>query len=281
MEVKQTADVIDSHQHFWKYDPKQHAWITDEMRAIRRDFQPADLKVLLDANGVDGCVTVQVDQTEDETLRLLTLANQNDFIKGVVGWIDLRNKNLATRLEYFSTLKTLKGFRHIVQGEGPGFLAQPAFIQGVNMLSKYDFTYDLLVYHHQLAEALTFARQVPETRIVIDHIAKPSIRTGDINAWKESMTAMAELPNVYCKVSGMVTEAQWPGWRYEHLLPYLDVVFEAFGPDRLMYGSDWPVCLVAASYEEQFSVVTKYLRAFPESEKNQVLGENAKRFYKL
>lgn len=272
---------IDSHQHFWKYDPKQHDWITDEMKAIRRDYQPADLKPLLDANAIDGCVTVQVDQTEGETLRLLTLANQNDFIRGVVGWIDLRSGNLASRLEYFSTLKKLKGFRHIVQGEKPGFLAQPAFIRGVQMLRDYSFTYDLLVYHHQLEEALTFARQIPDTPIVIDHIAKPSIRTGDIGAWKQSMTAMAELPNVYCKLSGMVTEAKWPGWTYDDLVPYLDVVFKIFGPARLMYGSDWPVCLVAASYAEQFSVITKYLGAISESEKRQILGENAERFYNL
>ncbi len=272
---------IDSHQHFWKYDPKQHDWITDEMKAIRKDFQPADLKPLLDANSIHGCVTVQVDQTEDETLRLLALANQSEFIKGVVGWIDLRNENLASRLEYFSTLKKLKGFRHIVQGENPGFLAQPAFIRGVQMLNDYRFTYDLLVYHHQLEEALTFARQIPDTRIVIDHIAKPSIRTGDIGAWKQSMTAIAELPNVYCKLSGMVTEAKWPGWTYDDLLPYLDVVFKIFGPGRLLYGSDWPVCLVAATYGEQFSVVTKYISAFSESEKRQILGENAERFYNL
>ncbi|HET9485919.1 MAG TPA: amidohydrolase family protein [Chryseosolibacter sp.] len=273
--------MIDSHQHFWKYDPSRHSWITDDMKAIRRDFQPGDLRPLLKKNHIESCVSVQVDQTEDETLSLLALANQHDFIKGVVGWIDLRNANLESRLEYFSALKKLKGFRHIVQGEKSGFLSQPAFIEGVRKLSKYHFTYDLLVYHHQLGEALSFLKQVPETKIVIDHLAKPAIASMELEQWRRDMRAMAAFPNVYCKVSGMVTEAKWPGWKYDHFVPYLDLVTEAFGASRLMYGSDWPVCLVAASYDEQFSIVRKYFTDFPAQEKKQILGENAKRFYNL
>ena len=273
--------MIDSHQHFWKYDPVRHAWISDDMKVIRRDFQPADLKPLLERNGFDGCVVVQVDQTEDETLQLLTLANQHDFIKGVVGWIDLRNENLESRLEYFSGLKKLKGFRHIVQGEKPGFLLQPSFINGVRMLQQFELTYDLLIYHYQLPEAVDFLKQVPDTKVVIDHIAKPSISTSQINDWKINMALVAGFPNVYCKVSGMMTEAKWPGWKYDDFAPYLDVVFDVFGADRLMYGSDWPVCLVAASYKEQLSIVLNYLETFSTSEKKRILGENAKRFYNL
>jgi len=272
---------IDSHQHFWTYNPTRHAWIDEQMKAIRRDFQPHDLKPLLDKNGFDGCVAVQVDQTEEETLQLLALANQHDFIKGVVGWIDLRNKDLASRLEYFSRLKKLKGFRHIVQGEKPGFLLQPSFAEGVRLLNRFGFTYDLLIYHHQLPEAVDFLKAVPDTRIVVDHIAKPSIRTKEISEWKKNMAALAGFPNVYCKVSGMVTEAHWPGWTYDDMVPYLDVVFEVFGTRRLMYGSDWPVCLVAATYDEQFSILSDYLRSFSTSEKNGILGENAERFYNL
>lgn len=273
--------TIDAHQHFWKYDPGRHSWITDDMKAIRRDFQPEDLQPLLEMNDIEGCVVVQVDQTEDETLALLSLANQHDFIKGVVGWIDLRNPNLDSRLQYFSSLKKLKGFRHIVQGEKPGFLLQRDFIEGVRQLARYDFSYDLLIYHHQLEEALEFVRQVPETRIVIDHLAKPSIATQNRKQWDIHMRAMAEAPNISCKVSGMVTEARWPGWKYEDFVPYLDGVMNAFGTGRLMYGSDWPVCLVAATYHEQLLIVKRYLQKFSALEKNQILGENAERFYNL
>lgn len=273
--------MIDAHQHFWKYHPDKHAWISEEMRVIRKDFQPPDLKPLLEKNQIGGCVVVQVDQTEDETLQLLSLANQYDFIKGVVGWIDLRNNDLASRLEYFSTLKKLKGFRHIVQGEKAGFLLQPDFVRGVQMLARFGFTYDLLVYHHQLAEALAFVKQVPDTAIVIDHLAKPAIAAGEMGAWAAHMTAIAKFPNVYCKVSGMVTEAHWQDWQYEDLSPYLDEVFNAFGMDRLMYGSDWPVCLVAASYDQQFAVITRYLEEFSPSEREKILGGNAETFYNI
>lgn len=273
--------MIDAHQHFWKYDATRHGWISDEMKAIRRDFQPADLKPLLDKHGIAGCVAVQVDQTEDETLALLTLANQHDFIKGVVGWIDLRNENLESRLEYFSALKKLKGFRHIVQGEKPGFLAQKSIIKGVQRLHAHQFTYDLLIYHHQLEEALAFVRVVPETRIIVDHIAKPAISTGAVSEWEKHMRVLAKYPNIYCKVSGMVTEAEWPGWKYEDFVPYLNIVTEAFGTDRLVYGSDWPVCLVAAGYDQQFSIIQKYFSSFSEHEKKKILGENAERFYNL
>lgn len=273
--------MIDAHHHFWKYEPSRHAWITDDMRAIRRDFQPGDLKPLLDKQHIEGSVVVQVDQTEDETLALLSLANQHDFIRGVVGWIDLRNENLHSRLEYFSSLKKLKGFRHIVQGEQPGFLRQPEFIKGVRQLADYHFTYDLLIYHHQMEEAVAFVRQVPNTPIVIDHIAKPSIATGERRQWETQMRELAAFSNVCCKVSGMVTEAKWSGWQYEDFVPYLEVVADAFGPRRLLYGSDWPVCLLAASYDEQFSIVRKYFNGFAASEKKAIFGENAKRFYNL
>ncbi len=272
---------IDSHHHFWNYDANRHAWITDEMEVIRRDFRPGDLAPLLAQHGIDGCVTVQVDQTEEETKNLIADADQHKFIAGVVGWIDLRADNLESRLEHFSAYPKLKGFRHIVQGEGPGFLEQPSFIEGVSKLEKFGFSYDLLIYHHQLSEALTFVGALKSARIVIDHIAKPSIRTGDIDTWRKHMSAIAKHPNVYCKVSGMVTEAKWPGWKYEDFVPYLDTVVDVFGVDRLLYGSDWPVCLVAASYDQQFSIVKDYFQSFTETEKEKIFGANAVSFYKL
>ncbi len=272
---------IDSHQHFWKYDPIQHAWISDDMKVIRQDFGPDNLAPLLKQHGIDGCVTVQVDQTEEETGILIAHAEERDFIAGVVGWIDLRASNLESRLEHFSEFRHLKGFRHIVQGEAPGFLGQRSFIDGVGKLHKFNYCYDLLIYHHQLAEALTFVDEVADTPIVIDHIAKPSIRTGDIATWRNQIRAIAKYPNVHCKVSGMVTEAKWPGWGYDDFVPYLDTVVEAFGADRLLYGSDWPVCLVAASYDQQFSIIQDYFKSFSQTEKENIFGGNAVRFYKL
>jgi L-fuconolactonase len=251
------------------------------MKAIRRDFLPEHLQPLLQRHNIDGSVVVQVDQTEDETLSLLSMTNHHDFIKGVVGWIDLRNPDVDSRLAYFSSLKKLKGFRHIVQAERPRFLLQADFIRGVQRLARYGFTYDLLVYHHQLEDALEFVRQTPETKIVIDHLAKPSIAAQDRKQWEIHMRGMAEFPNVYCKVSGMVTEARWREWKYKDFVPYLDGVTNAFGTGRLMYGSDWPVCLVAATYEQQLSIVQEYLKAFSAAEKNQILGGNAERFYNL
>jgi len=273
--------VIDAHHHFWQFDAARHAWITPEMQAIRKDFLPDDLKPVLAANNVDACVTVQVDQTEQETELLVALAAEHEFMAGVVGWVDLRAKNLRERLEHFRSFPKLKGFRHIVQGEPAGFLLQKEFIEGVRLLQRYGFTYDLLIYHHQLGDALQFVREVPEVRIVVDHIAKPSIRTGEKTTWELNMAALATFRNVYCKVSGMVTEADWKTWKPGDFYPYLDEVVEAFGTDRLMYGSDWPVCLVAASYEQQLYIIQTYFSKFSEAEKRAVMGENAGRFYNL
>jgi L-fuconolactonase len=273
--------TIDAHQHFWHYDTARHAWIDDDMRSIRRDFMPQHLAPLLQQNNIDACVSVQADQTEAETMLLLSLADQYDFIKGVVGWVDLRAANLEARLQYFSQFKKLKGFRHIVQGEPKGFLANAQFIAGVKTLARYNFTYDLLIYHHQLEEALHFVRQVPEVKIVVDHIAKPSIKTKEKTHWELNMAALATFANVHCKVSGMVTEADWKQWKEEDFTPYLDEVFEVFGAHRIMYGSDWPVCLVAATYEQQLSIVRQYVSTLTESEKKGVFGENAKTFYNI
>jgi L-fuconolactonase len=273
--------TIDSHQHFWKYNPVNHGWINEEMTGIRRNFLPDQLEPLLRDHHIDGCVTVQVDQTEDETAFMLSLADQHDFIKGVVGWVDLRAPDLEERLQHFRQFTRLKGFRHIVQGEPKGFLADRRFIEGVKKLARHNFTYDLLIYHHQLEEALAFVKHVPDVKIVVDHIAKPSIRTGEKTHWELNMAALATFGNVHCKISGMVTEANWAHWAQDDFNPYLDEVFETFGVARVMYGSDWPVCLVAASYGEQLTIVQQYISGLSASEKRLVLGENAKTFYNL
>ncbi|HEY9005824.1 MAG TPA: amidohydrolase family protein [Ohtaekwangia sp.] len=273
--------MIDSHQHFWKYSPVKDAWIADDMRVIQRDFFPEDLAPILAANNIDGCVAVQADQSEAETHFLLELAGQHDFIKGVVGWVDLRADNLTERLAYFSQYKKLKGFRHIVQGEPAGFMLDPKFIKGVKALSSFHYTYDLLLYHYQLEEALQFVEQVPDVKIVVDHIAKPSIRTKEKTKWELNMAALSTFENVYCKVSGMVTEADWKNWKKEDFFPYLDELQETFGVHRLLYGSDWPVCLVAGTYEQQLSIVQSYFSTFSNDENNLVMGENARKFYNL
>jgi L-fuconolactonase len=198
-----------------------------------------------------------------------------------VGWIDLRADGLEERLQHFRQFPKLKGFRHIVQEEPKGFLLDQKFINGVKKLGAFQFTYDLLIYHHQLEEALAFVHQVGDVKIVVDHIAKPSIRTGEKTHWELNMAALATFPNVYCKLSGMVTEANVVSWKPEDFDPYMDEVFEAFGTERIMYGSDWPVCLVAATYEEQLSIVRDYVTRLYPSEKQKVFGENAKRFYNL
>lgn len=271
---------IDAHQHFWIYNRERDGWITDEMQVIQRNFLPADLKPVLQQQRIDGCVAVQADQSETETQFLIEHAKQNSFIKGVVGWVDLKADNLETRLEFFQSSPVVKGFRHVIQGEGAGFMLHPKFIQGVKALHKYNLTYDILIKEPQLEEAFEFVKQLPDQKLVIDHIAKPKVGN-DITYWRKYISAIAQHKNVYCKLSGMVTEANWKAWHADDFKPYLDTIFDVFGSNRVMYGSDWPVCLVAASYEQQLKVVVDYIQSFTESEKQAIMGENAIRFYNL
>ena len=272
---------IDAHQHFWHYNPVRDAWITDEMDVIRRDFLPDDLLPHLKKNAIDGSVAIQADQSEEETRFLIALAREADFIKGVVGWIDLKAETLKERLEHVASIKQVKGFRHIVQAEPDGFLSDPSFVAGVKMLGPFNYSYDLLIYPHQLIEAVSFVREIPETRIILDHLAKPAIKTGGLKEWGVNIRRLAAYENVACKISGMVTEADWQGWTEEDFYPYLDILLETFGTKRLLYGSDWPVCLVAASYDQQLSIVESYLSQLSERERNDMMGENAVRIYQL
>ena len=272
---------IDSHQHFWKYNPIAHSWINDEMSVIRKDFLPDDLLPILQQNNMAGCVAVQADQSEKETDFLIDLAVQNTFIKAIVGWVDLRSENIRERLAHYQQYPVLKGFRHILQGEEPSFMLQPDFLRGINALKDFGFTYDILVFPKHLSAAIELVQKFPEQPFVIDHIAKPLIKEGSIDEWKKGIQAIAQFPNVYCKVSGMVTEADWQNWTKEDFIPYLDTVTESFGINRLMYGSDWPVCLVAASYEKMISIVQDYYSSFSTSEQQLIMGGNAARFYHL
>jgi L-fuconolactonase len=273
--------IIDTHQHFWNYDATRHEWINEEMRAIRKNFLPEQLAPILKENKVDGCVSVQVDQTTEETDFLLALAKEHSFIKGVVGWVDLRASNLEDTLENYRDAKALKGFRHIIQGQAAGFMLQPNLIQGLKKLATRNYTYDLLIYAHQLKEANEFIKQVTELPIVIDHVAKPNIKDSEMEDWKKEITSLAKYPNVYCKISGMATEANWETWTMAGLQPYLDTVVETFGTERIMFGSDWPVCLVASSYAKWLNGVQNYFNTFSSTEQEAIFAGNAIKFYKL
>jgi L-fuconolactonase len=273
---------IDAHQHFWIYDSSQYAWIDDSMASLRRNFLPTDLKPELDQAVFQGCVAVQARQTIEETNWLLRLASESPFILGVVGWLDLRSPNLQSELQAFANQSKLVGVRHIVQSEPDDrFLLQPEFHRGVSMLEEYDLTYDILIYEKHLRVAVEFVKQFPKQRFVLDHLAKPRIKEESIHPWAKEIRELAVFPNVYCKLSGLVTEADWQNWRAEQLSPYLDVAMECFGPDRLMIGSDWPVCTVAAPYSRVMDTIKKYLERFPAEVREKVLGENARNFYKL
>ncbi|WP_162054572.1 amidohydrolase family protein [Pontibacter pamirensis] len=273
---------VDAHQHFWKFDPVRDSWITDDMASIRRDFGPEDLQPLLQQHGFDGCVAVQADQSEAENEFLLTYADTYDFIKGVVGWVDLRAANVQERLEHFAQFRKLKGFRHVLQGEPDrALMLQPDFKRGISQLSRFGFTYDILIFPDQLRYAKELVAAFPEQPFVTDHLAKPNIKSQEMETWASDMKAIAAHENVHCKLSGMVTEADWRHWKKEDFSPYLDVVTEAFGTNRIMYGSDWPVCLVAARYEDVLSIVEDYFLAFSHTEQAAFFGGNASRFYKL
>jgi len=272
---------IDSHQHFWKYNSVRDSWITNDMQVIQKDFYPVNLEPLLLEGKFDGCVSVQADQSETETNFLIELAEENSFIKGVVGWVDLLSRSIEDRLTHFSKQSKLKGVRHVVQGEPAGFLMQKEFLRGIKTLEKFNLTYDILIKEHQLEEAICFVNQFPNQKFVVDHIAKPQIGKVGKREWEMRMAGLAEFQNVYCKLSGMVTEANWENWKHQDFTPYLDSVFESFGARRVMYGSDWPVCLVASSYHDQLDIVERYISDFSEAEKQAIMGENAIRFYNL
>jgi len=272
---------IDAHQHFWIFDPVRDAWIDDTMSVIRRDFLPEHLQPLLSENNVDGCVAVQADQSEAETAFLLTLAAKNEFIKGVVGWVDLRKENVDKRLAHYAKNPLFKGVRHIAQGEADDFLLRADVQRGIGFLAEYGLTYDLLVFARQLPAAIKLVSAFPQQKFVLDHLAKPQISKGLDKAWQANIIALAAHPNVYCKLSGMVTETDNFQWKQSDFIPYLDVIINSFGTDRVLYGSDWPVCLLAADYRAQLNILQAYISGFYESDQSKIMGGNAISFYDL
>lgn len=272
---------IDAHNHFWNYDAVKHSWIDGTMAAIQHSFLPQQFEKILVDNGIDGCVAVQVEQNAEENNFLLALADENLFIKAVVGWVDLTANDLSEQLQQLSHYKKLKGFRHIAQAEANDFLSAKAIINGVSKLAQYNFTYDILVFPNQLPAAIELVKACPNQKFVLDHLAKPYIKTGEIQQWKKDITQLAQLDNVSCKLSGMVTEADWKDWKTNDFYPYLDVAFETFGTSRLLYGSDWPVCLLAADYQKVKNILETYTHTLSTTEQQQFWGNNAIDFYNI
>jgi len=273
---------LDAHQHFWKYSRADYGWINDDMAGLRRDFLPQDLQPLLAANGFDGSIAVQARQSLEETRWLLELASHNDIIRGVVGWVDLCSPDLAAQLHQFAQNSKLVGVRHVVQDEpDDDFMLHPDFRRGISRLSEYGLAFDILIFPRQLPAAQKLVREFPDQRFVLDHIAKPLIAEGRIQPWDREIRELAKSQNVYCKLSGMVTEARWHDWEPQDFRPYLDVVLNTFSPHRLMIGSDWPVCTASAPYGRTIALVRDYIAALTSDEQQLILGENCARFYRV
>jgi L-fuconolactonase len=273
---------LDSHQHFWKYDPAQYPWMTEKLARLRRDYLPDDLEPLLKGAGLDGCVAVQARQTLEESRWLLSLAEKFTFIKGVVGWVDLRSDRVEEDLAELAKHSAFVGVRHVAQDEpDDNFLVRPDFLRGIAKLKQFDLAYDILIFPRQLPAAIELARKFPEQRFVLDHIAKPPIAEGTLEPWRARILELAQAPNVMCKISGLVTEANWTAWKPADFDLYLDIVGEAFGPNRLMYGSDWPVCLLAAEYTAVFALAKQWADRNAPAATAKIFGENCAAFYKI
>jgi L-fucono-1,5-lactonase len=273
---------VDTHQHFWRYTPEQYPWIDASMSVLRRDFLPEELKVELTRAGVDGSIAVQAQHSLEETRWLLDLAEREPMILGVIGWVDLRSADVKLQLNQLAQSPKLLGIRHIVQAEPDDhFLLQPEFLRGVSVLEEFGLSYDILIYPRHLPIATEFVKHFPRQRFVLDHLAKPFIKKRQLQPWESDIRALAENSNVFCKLSGMVTESDWRIWMPSDVFPYVDVMFDAFGPERLMIGSDWPVCTLAGSYAQVMNIVLNYLERFPDTIRDAVLGGNAEKFWNL
>jgi L-fuconolactonase len=276
------AEKIDAHHHLWQYNAAEYGWLDDDMRALRRDFLPKDLSAELAAGGIDGSVAVQARQTLDETRWLLDMADQCDAIRGVVGWAPIAGEDFPGVMEEFEHRTKLKGLRHVIQGEpDENYILRADFNSGILAMQGSGLVYDILIYERHLPQTIEFVDEYPDQIFVLDHIAKPRIGAGIIEPWAENLRELALRQNVWCKVSGLVTEADWKSWTPETLRPYLDVVVDAFGVGRLMAGSDWPVCLVATQYAQWFEVLRTYFAGFSESERDAIFGGTAMDVYQL
>jgi len=282
MDKRKSSFRIDAHQHFWVYNQEEYKWIDESMVKLRRNFLPSHLNRELKRNGIDFCVTVQARQTLQETKWLLELSQNNPFIKGVVGWIDLKNNSVRQDLEKFAAYKKFKGVRHLLQDEDDDrYMLQPDFKKGLSQLKKFDLTYDILIYPRHIKYACTLVYEFPHQKFIVDHLVKPLIKEGKIELWKKDIRKLAKADNVFCKLSGMVTEANWNSWKQEDFIPYMETLLEVFGPNRLLFGSDWPVCTVAAKYEQVLGIVTNFISSLSQAEQAHIMGQNAIDFYNL
>jgi L-fuconolactonase len=273
---------IDAHQHFWRYTAAEYGWINEQMAFLRSDFLPRDLKRLLDDNGFEGSIAVQARQSLEETRWLLELAEENNFIQGVVGWVDLCSTQLRGQLEELASHKKLVGVRHVLQDEPDDhFMTRPEFKRGIAQLAEFGFAYDLLLHPRHLPVAAQLVQGFPAQTFVLDHLAKPGIADGTLEPWRRDIRELAKFPNVSCKLSGMVTEARWKQWKQDDFRRYLDVVLESFGPSRLMVGSDWPVCTLSADYAHAVGIVFEFLQKLTKTEREGILGGNCARIYRI
>ena len=273
--------VIDSHVHFWKYDKGEYAWIDKTMKILQKNYLPTELEPTLRRNGVDGCIAVQAIASEVETRFLAELAGTHPIIRGVVGWADLRSPDIENKLAEIKAYSPVVGIRHIVQSEPDDFLYDERFRAGISLLSSFGYTYDILIFPRQLKAAVDLVRMFPDQQFILDHGAKPVIRDKEMDEWRKGVTDLALYPNVTCKLSGLITEARWKEWSPAEFYPYLDVLFEAFGTDRLMFGSDWPVMLLSGIYVQWKSMLEKYMENFIPEERDNVFGLNARRIYSV
>lgn len=273
---------VDAHHHFWKYDPVEYDWIDEKMRVIRRDFLADDLRKEITAAGVSGVVSVQARQSLEETRRLLELADRNDFIRGVVGWAPLVEPNVSDTLGELAENRKLRSMRHVLQGEpDPFYMLREDFNAGIRALKSFGLAYDILIFERHLPQTARFVDKHPDQVFIVDHSAKPRVGDREISPWRENMQELAKRPNVYCKISGLVTEADYSNWTEAQLQPYLDTVLSAFGPGRLMFGSDWPVCLVAVTYSRWISIVANAISALSVTEQERIWSGTALEAYRL
>ena len=274
--------IVDAHSHFWQYDPVEYEWIGDDMSLLKRDFLPQHLQIIHRQYAVEGTIAVQARQSHEENRFLLKLAEENPSVRGVVGWVDLAADNVEENLHLFAKQPKFVGIRHMVQSEeDEEFLLRKDFNRGVGMLKKYGLAYDILIHEKQLAVATRFVERFPDQNFVLDHIAKPSIKSGVVEPWAQQIKELAANGQVFCKLSGLATEADWQTWKDVDMRPYLDAVFSAFGPDRLMFGGDWPVCLLAADYRRVLQLINGYIAEFDIEDQKKIMGLNALRFYNI